>query len=212
MRTRVKICGITRAADADHAVACGADALGFNFYPRSSRYVEPQAASDIVRTLPAFVVSIALFVDEDAARIREVLDAVPVDMIQFHGGEPAEFCRQFERPYMKALAVAEDVDLPAEAARYPDARALLLDTSHAGKFGGTGQTFDWSLVPGLSRPIVIAGGLNPDNVADAVKQLAPYAVDVSTGVESDRGIKDPVKVTAFCNAVRDADRHQEELV
>lgn len=206
MRTRVKICGITRAEDAAAAVAAGADAVGVVFYPRSSRYVAPEAAAGLISALPAFVTPVGLFLDADADWVREVQRRVRLDVLQFHGSESAEYCRGFGRPYMKALGVAGADDLRALAGSYDDASALLLDSHAHGEAGGTGQAFDWGMIPsGLARPVVLAGGLRPANVAEAVRRVRPYAVDVSSGVETAPGIKSPALVEAFMNEVRRGD-------
>jgi phosphoribosylanthranilate isomerase len=198
MRTRVKICGITRIEDALAVAAAGADAIGLVFAEKSPRRVTPAQAKAIVAALPPFVTVVGLFVDAPAEHIREVLGQVPLDLLQFHGRETPENCRQFGRPYIKAIRMAPDVDLRAEARRYPDAAGLLLDSYHPQMEGGTGKTFDWARVPAdLGKPVVLAGGLNPGNVARAIAAVKPYAVDVSSGVESSKGIKDAAKVAAF---------------
>lgn len=198
MRTRVKICGITRPEDARAAAAAGADAIGLVFVDASPRRLDPERARAIVAVLPPFLKVVGLFVDAPPAQVRAVLGAVPLDLIQFHGRETPEFCRAFGRPYLKALRMGPGVDVAAEAGRYPDAAGLLLDSFHPQLAGGTGETFDWSRVPrDLGRPLVLAGGLTPENVAAAVAAVRPYAVDVSSGVESAKGIKDAAKVAAF---------------
>ncbi|MEJ2479514.1 MAG: phosphoribosylanthranilate isomerase [Acidihalobacter sp.] len=206
MRTRVKVCGITREADVAAAVAAGVDAVGLVFYPNSSRCLEPAAAAQLVSRLPPFVTPVGLFLDADADRVREVLRRVRIDVLQFHGLEPAAYCRDFGRPYMKAIGAGagEDVRMLAEA--YPDACALLLDGHAHGQAGGTGRSFDWARVPrDLAHPVVLAGGLKPDNVAEAVRVARPYAVDVSSGVEAAPGIKDAALIEAFINEVRRGD-------
>jgi len=205
MRTRIKICGLTRAQDVDAAVALGVDALGFVFYPPSPRYVTPQRAAELIAGLPPFVTTVGLFVNEDAAHVRAVMAEVPLDLLQFHGDEDDAYCRQFGRPHLKAARMRPGVDLLEFAARHPGAAALLLDRWVEG-YGGGGKTFDWSLVPtGLMRPIVLSGGLHADNVGEAVIGLRPHAVDVSSGVEAAKGIKDAGRMAAFVAAVREAD-------
>lgn len=203
-RTRVKICGITRPEDGAWAGTCGADAVGLVFYPPSPRAVDAVQAQRIVAALPPFVSVVALFVDPEPEWVRRVLAALPVDLLQFHGDEPPEACAAYGRPYLKAIAMREGVDLRALARRYRSARGLLLDSFREGLRGGTGVTFDWSRVPGdLGLPVVLAGGLEPGNVAEAVRAVRPYAVDVSGGVEVSKGIKDPARVRAF---IREVDR------
>lgn len=195
-RTRVKICGLTRAADVDAAVQAGADALGFVFTPRSRRCIDTATARDLVDRVPAFVSRVGLFMDQDADEVRRVLAEVRLTLLQFHGGENAPFCRQFGLPYIKALAMGGDGQA-SRAAEYPDAAALLLDSHEPGAAGGTGQRFDWSEIPPLPRPLVLAGGLDPDNVRRAVRTVRPWAVDVSSGVETAPGVKSAGKMKRF---------------
>lgn len=205
MRTRVKICGITRVEDALAAVQHGCDAIGLVFYAKSPRNVSPQQAAEIVARLPAFVTAVGLFVDAAPAEIKAVLAAVRLDLLQFHGDETPQQCRQYGLPYMKAIRVKADTNLLQYAAEYSDAQALLLDAYAEGVAGGSGQVFDWSLIPGnLPVPIVLAGGLNAGNVGAAIQQVRPYAVDVSGGVEVTKGIKDADKIAAFMRGVEDA--------
>lgn len=202
MRTRVKICGITRLEDARDAISAGADALGFVFYPPSPRNISPAQAAAIVRELPAFICTVGLFVDADPAFVETVLRAVPLDLLQFHGDEPEAACNRYGRPYIKAIRMRDDIDLAQMAQNYHSSRGLLLDTYVAGQAGGTGQTFDWNRIPrSLSRPVILAGGLNPQNVSQAITQVKPWAVDVSGGVEQAKGIKDPQLITAFMQGV-----------
>lgn len=202
MRTRVKICGITRTDDALAAARLGADAIGLVFYAQSPRAVTVEQARAICRTLPPFVTTVGLFVNAAATDVWRVLDAIPLDVLQFHGDEPAHACSQFGMPYIKAVRMAEDVDLAAAAADHQSARGLLLDTYVKGLPGGTGTAFDWSRVPAqCSLPLVLAGGLNPGNVAEAIVRTRPYAVDVSGGVESAPGIKDAALIAAFIRGV-----------
>lgn len=204
MRTRVKICGITRPEDGRQAAALGADAIGMVFLPGSPRHVSLEAAAEIVAALPPLVTVVALFMDPSQDEVEQVLAALPIDLLQFHGSEPPEFCRAFRRRYMKALAMADGgAAAAAQAKRYPDAAAYLLDSHAAGQQGGSGQTFDWNQIPrNLERPLLLAGGLHADNVAAAIAQHRPYGVDVSSGVEASRGIKDAARMAAFINEVR----------
>jgi len=198
MRTRIKICGITRPEDGIEAARLGADAIGLVFYNKSPRAVTPKQAAEIAAALPPFVSIVGLFVDPDPVNVELVLAQVSLDLIQFHGNETPEFCASFGRPYLKAVRMRDGVDLAAERQRYGDARGLLLDTYQSGTPGGTGEVFEWDRVPDdLAASIVLAGGLTPDNVAAAVKQVQPYAVDVSGGVEASKGIKDAAKLAAF---------------
>lgn len=210
MRTRVKICGITRAGDAARAAGLGADAIGLVFHPGSARAVDPARAAAIVRGLPPFVTVVGLFVDAPEEYVRAALAALALDLLQFHGDEPAAYCRSFGRPYVKALAVGDGAGLAARAADYPDAAGILLDTEVDGRRGGTGQTFDWGRVPqGLKQPLILAGGLCPENVAAAIRAVHPYAVDVSSGVESAKGIKDAARMAAFMGGVRSVDAGED---
>ena len=203
--TRIKICGITRPEDARVAVDSGADAIGLVFYEKSPRCVDAERAAQIVAEVPPFVTVVALFVDELAANITRILDRVPVDLIQFHGDEQASFCRQFGRPWIKALRVREGMDLAHSCLAYEGARGILLDNWEAGVPGGTGKSFDWGLAESaLPLPVVLAGGLNEENVTAAMVRLGPAAVDVSGGVEQSPGIKDAGKVRRFVAAVRAA--------
>jgi phosphoribosylanthranilate isomerase len=201
-RVRVKICGITRPGDARAAAAAGADAIGLVFYPPSPRALDAEAAAAVCRALPPFVCRVGLFVDADPAAIRAVLNSVHLDMLQFHGNEAPADCERHGLPYLKAVKMSDDVDLRAAARRYASAAALLLDSHVTGLAGGTGRTFQWERIPAdLPVPVVLAGGLNQDNVIDAITQVRPYAVDVSGGVESAPGIKDPALIEAFVHKV-----------
>lgn len=202
MRTRVKFCGITRAEDAIAAVRAGADAIGLVFYKSSPRYVTVERAAIIAREMPPFVTVVGLFVDAPEAEIVAVLDRVRIDLLQFHGDEPAEACRRYARRYIKAVRMRDNVDLKARAAHYADASGLLLDAWREGVPGGTGGTFDWARIPvDITKPLILAGGLSPDNVARAITTARPYAVDVSGGIESAPGIKDSEKMQAFMRSV-----------
>jgi len=205
LRTRTKICGITRLEDAKASVRAGCDALGFVFYKESPRYIALDAFKVIVKELPPFVTKTALFVNADPAEIEEAIQSGFVNVLQFHGDETPDFCRQFNFPYIKAVAVSSSVDLIQYAKDFHDAEALLLDAYHEHLKGGTGQTFDWNLIPqSLSKPIVLAGGLTVDNVKEAIKKVKPYAVDVSGGVEESKGIKNSLKIQAFIKETQDA--------
>jgi phosphoribosylanthranilate isomerase len=202
LRTRVKICGITRAEDASAAIQHGCDAIGLVFYEPSPRYVTPATARSIAAGLPPFVSAVGLFVDADAEYVREVLSQVSLDLLQFHGDETPEYCRQFGVPYLKAVRVRPETNLLQYAAAYADAKALLLDAYMPGMPGGTGTTFDWALIPrDFPKPIILAGGLDAGNVSEAIRQCRPYAVDVSGGVERQKGIKDAEKIAAFMRGV-----------
>ena len=207
MRTRVKICGVTRLEDALAACRAGADAIGLVFYPPSPRNVSVGSARAIVRRLPAFVTSVGLFVDATADVIAHARAEVPLDVLQFHGDEPPEFCAQFDAPYIKAVRMRAEVNLLEYARRYERARGLLLDAFVSGAQGGTGQRFDWTLIPEkVPLPIILSGGLDPGNVVEAIRCVRPWAVDVSSGVEAAKGIKDPAQILAFIKGVRDADQ------
>lgn len=204
MRTRVKICGITRPEDARSAVEHGCDAIGLVFYAPSPRFVQPETASRIAAELPPFVDAVGLFVDAAPEHVRDVLSRVRLDILQFHGDETPEYCRQFGVPYLKAVRVRPDTNLLQYAAAYVEAKALLLDAYMPGTPGGTGTTFDWTLIPqGLPMPVILAGGLDAGNVSEAIRQSRPYAVDVSGGVERQKGIKDADKIAAFMRGVLD---------
>ena len=205
-RTRIKICGLTREADVDAAVAAGADAVGFVMYAASPRAVSAQRAAELARRLSPFVTPVLLFVNASADEIARAVQAVPNALLQFHGDETPAQCRATGRPYLRAVAAAAGVDLLDFAARFNDAQGLLLDAPVDG-YGGGGKVFDWSVVPlGVQLPVVLSGGLNPANVIDGVHRVRPAAVDVSSGVESaTKGIKDAALMRRFCQAVRDAD-------
>ncbi|OHC28991.1 MAG: N-(5'-phosphoribosyl)anthranilate isomerase [Pseudomonadales bacterium RIFCSPLOWO2_12_59_9] len=202
---RSKVCGITRIEDALLAVAAGADALGFVFYSKSPRAVSIERARGIIAALPPFVTTVGLFVNTDRRELTRLLDGLPLDLLQFHGDETPSDCAGYQRPYIKALRIKPGDDVTQLAAPYADASGILLDTFVPGIPGGTGAAFDWSLVPHkLSQPVILAGGLTPQNVFAAIEQVRPYAVDVSGGVEASKGIKDAGKVEAFLREVRRA--------
>jgi phosphoribosylanthranilate isomerase len=208
LRTRVKICGITRESDAAAAVAEGADALGFILWKKSARYVTPERIAEILRGVPSFVTPVAVFVNPTQREVEEVLGAWPAMTLQFHGEEPAASCAQFQRPWIKTARARPGLDLVEFLTPYTHASAWLIDAFHDQNYGGTGKRFDWSLLPpSLPKPMVLSGGLTAENVGEAIEELRPFGVDVSTGVEVERGIKDPEKIAAFIKAARRADRH-----
>ena len=205
-RTRVKICGITRVEDALSAVHAGADAIGLVFYAQSPRCVSIDVAQAIVAAMPPFVSVVGLFVNATTADIKSVLTQVQLNIVQFHGDETPQQCAQINFPYYKAIRVKSDTNLLQYAIDFKDANALLLDTYSEQAYGGTGHVFDWNLIPkNLTKPVILAGGLVPENVANAIKQVQPYAVDVSGGVELTKGVKDAAKVAAFMRAVSGQD-------
>lgn len=203
-RTRIKFCGFTRTEDINRAVALGVDALGFVMWPQSKRSVDVEQLASLCSHVPAFVTRVGLFVDQPAELIEQCLPYL--DMLQFHGNETPEACQQYCLPWMKALRMRDEMDLAHEAQRYHRAQALLLDAYRPGTPGGTGETFDWSRIPAnLAKPVILAGGLTADNIADAVRQVAPYAVDVSGGIEVSHGRKDASKMASFVRHVALAD-------
>lgn len=207
MRTRVKICGFTQVQDAVIAAKLGSDAIGLVFYASSPRNVSIEKASEIISALPAFVTVVALFVDEQEPQIRKVLNQIPIDCIQFHGDEPADACRIYNRPYIKAIRMKQGLDVLATAMQYYDASALLLDAYHPGVKGGSGSQFDWDLIPDdCPLPVILAGGLQVENVKQAIKTVRPYALDISSGVEIAKGLKGATKMTAFFQKINESDR------
>ncbi len=203
MRTRVKICGITRRQDAEFAIEMGADALGLVFYKASPRAVSIAQAKDIIRGLPPFISIVALFVNADPAYVKSCLAVLPISVLQFHGDESLEYCEQFNHPYIKVFRMREGLNLHIEANKFKSASAILVDSYQPGLPGGTGKIFDWALITEINMPIILAGGLDTKNVAQAIKQVKPYAVDVSGGVELAKGIKDNTKVREFMQEVLD---------
>ncbi|HSP31652.1 MAG TPA: phosphoribosylanthranilate isomerase [Halomonas sp.] len=204
LRTRIKFCGFTRTDDIDRAVALGVDALGFVMWPKSARSVSVEQLAALSARVPAFVTRVGLFVDQPAELIERCLPYL--DMLQFHGNETPEACQQYSQPWMKALRMRDEIDLAHEAERYHQAQALLLDAYRPGTPGGTGETFDWSRIPAnLTKPVILAGGLTVDNIAEAVRQVVPYAVDVSGGIEASHGCKDAGKMATFVHQVALAD-------
>ena len=207
MRTRVKICGLTRAQDVAAAVQLGADAVGLVFHQASPRAVCVDTGAALAAAVPAFVTVVGLFVDAEPGAVQQVLQRVPLGALQFHGGESPDYCAAFGRPWIKAVAMRDGVDLLAEAGRYAGAASLLLDTFDARLAGGTGRTFEWDRIPPeLGGRIVLAGGLDAGNVAEAIRRVGPHAVDVSGGVEIAKGIKDRNKIAEFMQGVRDGDQ------
>ena len=205
MTTRIKICGITRPEDGLLAANAGADAIGLVFYPKSPRAVTIEQARAICVVLPPFVSVVALFVDAEHFEVEDVLADVPINLLQFHGSETPAQCESFNKPYIKAIRMKDDADLVDAVEQYSTAQGLLVDTYNPNEAGGTGEVFDWDRVPdGLDTPIILAGGLEPRNVASAIQQMNPYAVDVSSGVEVSKGIKDADKIRAFVTAVKTA--------
>jgi len=205
MSVAIKICGITRVEDALAAARLGAHALGFVFYGPSPRFISAEAAAAIISTLPPFVTPVGVFVDSPAEEVRVIIRATGLQMLQFHGAETPAYCRQFGLRHIKAVRVRQGVDLLQYAAQYSAAAGLLLDAYREGVHGGSGETFDWDLIPpALSLPVVLSGGLNPENVTQAVQRVRPWAVDVSSGVEAAKGVKDVEKIAAFIAGVRHA--------
>ena len=207
MRTRIKICGFTQVDTALNSAHAGADAIGLVFYPPSPRHVELAQARKIAQALPAFVSSVALFVDADVAMVEAVIETVRPTLLQFHGDESPAYCQQFQLPYIKAVRVRPGLDLVQYASRFNDAQGILLDAFVAGEAGGTGHRFDWDLIPAnLPLPLILSGGLDAQNVAAAIQKTQPWAVDVSSGVEISKGIKDVTKVAQFIQEVSNAYR------
>lgn len=204
--TRIKICGITRVEDALAAAHSGANAIGLVFYEKSPRHVSIARAEQVAAALPPFITVVGLFVDPEPGYVREVLEFVPLDLLQFHGDENPAFCLEFDRPYIKAIRVKEGVDLLQCAAQFSTAKGLVLDAHVEGIPGGTGTSFDWNLIPeDFPLPVILSGGLDAENVAAAIEQVQPYAVDVSSGVEESKGIKDAAKIARFIQEVKRID-------
>lgn len=203
MTVRVKVCGITRTEDIISAVKLGVDAIGFVFWPNSTRYVTPEQVAKIAAKIPAFIDAVGVYVNPDPAWVEETADAAKLSLLQFHGDETPDMCEQYSLPYIKAICVKDGVDLVQYGNRYGSARGLLLDAYAAGRPGGTGHVFDWRLIPQhLSLPVILSGGLNATNIVQAIQQVRPWAVDVSSGVEIAKGIKDEQKISAFMQGVR----------
>ena len=203
MSVAIKICGITRVQDGVAAASLGANAIGLMFFRGSARFVTLARAKEIITAIPPFVSVVAVFVNPEKDQVTQIIDNLSVDLLQFHGDESAEFCTQFSRPYIKAVRVKPGVDLLQYAIGYSQSKGLLVDAFIEGSQGGTGQVFDWSLIPkNISRPLILSGGLNSGNVKQAVAQVKPWAVDVSSGVETEKGIKDAMKIAAFIREAR----------
>ena len=200
--TRVKFCGLTHEEDIAQAVKLGVDALGFVFYAPSSRSVAPDHAAMLTSSVPAFVTRVGLFVNEQPAAIQNIFERTRLNVIQYHGDETPEFCDAVGLPFIKAFRVRPGIDIQTEMERYPNASGFLLDAYVKGQPGGTGERFDWGMIPQSNAPIILAGGLSPDNAKDAIEQVAPWALDVSGGIETKPGRKDPDKMARFMNACR----------
>jgi len=210
---RIKICGITSVDDATAAFSAGADAIGCVFHDASARAVSIEGAHEISRVVPAFGMMVGLFVDPTIEQVEAVLSSVSLHTLQFHGEEAPEFCSRFGRPYLKAIAMTDGVDLSIISEQYESASALLLDSAHNGQFGGTGHAFDWGLIDQtVASRVVLAGGLNADNVRSAIEQVNPAGVDVSSGVEREKGIKDVAMMRAFVKAARGSKSNEESGV
>jgi len=199
---KVKICGLTRNIDVAAAVEHGADGLGFVFVPASKRCVTADTAAELCQQVPAFITRVGLFLDQSTAEIWQILNRVPLSLLQFHGSEDAEFCRQFKRPYIKAVSLETALSIHEQEQDYPDAAGILLDSHHSGGLVGTGKTLDWNKIRAGQRPLILAGGLNPQNVATAVQLVRPWAVDVSSGVELSPGIKDADAIKRFISEAK----------
>ena len=207
MSTRVKICGITRIEDALTAIRLGANAIGFIFWDKSTRYIDPKEARKIVMALPPFVTVVGVYVNPSSEWVEETCSIAGLNLLQFHGDELPEFCSQFLLPYIKAVRIRSGIDLLQYAAQYSSSNGLLLDSYVEGVPGGTGRTFEWSLIPeNLSLPLIVSGGLYPKNVCEAIREAKPWAVDVSSGVEVTKGIKDADKIAAFMTGVRNGEK------
>ena len=204
-RTRIKICGLTREADIDAALEAGADAVGFVLYDKSPRCVSLSRAAELASRLPAFVMPVGLFVNASVGEVSAAVQAIPQLLLQFHGDETPRECRQHGRPFLRAARMGPGLDLLDFARQFAQAQAVLLD-AHVEGYGGGGKVFDWSLIPpNVPRPVVLSGGLHAGNVIEGIRQVRPWAVDVSSGVESSKGIKDAAEIRRFCDAVREAD-------
>ena len=212
VRTRIKICGVRRESDVEAAVEAGADAIGLVFYAPSPRHQSVSRAAELARALPAFVTPVGLFVNAALPEVEAAVAAIPGLMLQFHGDETPGFCARFARPYLKAVRMVPGVDLLDSSRRFASAQALLLDAP-VEAYGGGGKVFDWSLVPAsVARPVVLSGGLHAGNVIPGIQQVRPWAVDVSSGVESAKGIKDAAAIRRFCDAVREADARADASI
>ncbi len=205
MQTRIKFCGMTSQQDVQNAIALGVDALGFVFVQESSRNLSIEHAKVLLRNIPPFVVKVGLFMDTEAGEVQNVLAQLHLDLLQFHGEESENFCKQFVRPYLKAVPMSSTVSATDFCANFPSATGFVLDSHGMGQMGGSGEVFDWSKIPqNLDKPMILAGGLEPNNVAEAIRAVRPYAVDVSSGIEASKGIKDLAKMEHFVKEVRSA--------
>ena len=206
MRTRVKICGLTTIDDIVNAVTSGADALGFNMFPASPRFVPEGQLSKLSKSVPPFISKVGLFVNADTSKVEALAAKAKFDLLQFHGDESDDYCVQFGLPFIKVIRLSPDMSLGEEIEKFPNSHGILVDAHDEVLFGGTGKTLDWSNLLEIDRPLILAGGLTPKNVATAISQVKPFAVDVSSGVEVSKGVKDPKKIRDFMVAVRNADR------
>ena len=206
MRTRVKICGLTTIDDIVNAVTSGADALGFNMFPASPRFVPEDQLSKLSKSVPPFISKVGLFVNADASKVEALAAKAKFDLLQFHGDESDDYCAQFGLPFIKVVRLSPVMSLDEEIKKFPNSHGILVDAHDEVLFGGTGKTLDWSNLLEIDQPLILAGGLTPENVATAISQVKPFAVDVSSGVEVSKGVKDPKKIRDFMVAVRNADR------
>jgi len=206
MRTRVKICGLTTIDDIVNAVTSGADALGFNMFPASPRFVPEDQLSELSKSVPPFISKVGLFVNADASKVEALAAKAKFDLLQFHGDESDDYCAQFGLPFIKVVRLSPVMSLDEEIKKFPNSHGILVDAHDEVLFGGTGKTLDWSNLLEIDQPLILAGGLTPENVATAISQVKPFAVDVSSGVEVSKGVKDPKKIRDFMVAVRNADR------
>jgi len=205
MQTRIKFCGMTSQQDVQNAIALGVDALGFVFVQKSLRNLSIEQAKILLRNIPPFAVKVGLFMDAEASEVQNVMAQLHLDLLQFHGEESEEFCKQFVWPYLKAVPMGSTVSATDFCANFPSATGFVLDSHSLGQMGGSGEAFDWSKIPqNLDKPMILAGGLEPNNVAEAIRVARPYAVDVSSGIEASKGIKDFVKMEHFIKEVRSA--------
>ena len=205
MRTRVKICGLTTIDDIVNAVISGADALGFNMFPASPRFVPEDQLAKLSRSVPPFISKVGLFVNADASKVEALAQLAKFDLLQFHGDESDDYCTQFGMPFIKVIRLSSAMSLAEEIKKFPNSHGILVDAHDEVLFGGTGKTLDWNNLAEIDQPLILAGGLTPDNVATAILQVKPFAVDVSSGVEVSKGVKDPKKIRDFMVAVRTAD-------
>ena len=205
MQTRIKFCGMTNLQDIERAIDLGVDALGFVFISESSRYVTLEKAQKIIESVPPFVIKVGLFMNAESAAVTEIINSVRLDLLQFHGDEDEKFCKQFQIPYLKAIPMRSVSSVSEYCENFPSATGFVLDSHATGQMGGSGEAFAWSKIPkNHAKPVILAGGLTPENVAEAIRVVRPYAVDVSSGIEASKGIKDPAKMEHFIKEVKDA--------